>query len=272
MPEGPEILFCTTFFRQYLKKCTITDIISYTDKKIIVPANYVGKVNDVNCKGKQMWIVVSSKTKGENYFLHIHYGLDGWISNEQINDKNIKYEFIINNQPNLFLEDPINLSKVLILNESEHLKVIDNLGIDVFSPEFTLNVFKEQIKKRKSLLAGFLLNQNIFSGMGNYVKNEVLFMGDLKVNVKTNELTDKDIDNLYKNILYVVYSKFMTQLNKSNMTKTDVNKNKLINMPKRINKNYSFKVYKKKVTGDGQKVIKVKVSGRDSYSVKELLS
>ena len=268
MPEGPEILFCATFYKKYLDNSIITDVTSYTSKKITLPDDYIGKVLDVDCKGKLMWFHVSGKNK-KTFYIHIHYGLKGWITSEE-DARNIKYMFSINNQSNLYLDDAINYSSVSILNELEHEKIIDGLGVDIFSSKFTLELFKKEITKRKSLLAGFILNQKIFAGIGNYIKNESIYMSKLNIHIKTNQLSDDDIDKLYKNILYVSYSQLITLIKKANLKKSNINKNKLKNMPKQTNSNYVYKIYKRNETDDGQLVIKTKVSGRDSYSTKEL--
>jgi len=284
MPEGPDILLCATFFKKYLNLSIISNIISHTTHKITLPNDYVGNVIDVDYKGKQMWFLVSSKDKNKNYYIHIHYGLKGWIKSENndnninnyggenntINQHNVKYKFIINNKDTLYLEDSINSSKVHILTHEQHTKIIDELGIDVFSPEFTLDTFKTEIKKKKCLLASFILNQKIFSGMGNYVKSEIMYLSHLNIKIKTNELEDNSINKLYKNILYIIYSKFMTMIKKAKLHKSDINKHKLKNIPKKIDSKYLYRIYNRDVTDEGQKVIKTMVSGRKSYSIAEL--
>ena len=113
------------------------------------------------------------------------------------------------------------------------------------------------------MLAAFILDQHNFSGMGNYIKNEVMYMGGLNVKIKTNELTLKDIHHLYENIKHVVYSKYAILAKGLLMNKWVQNTS--------IDLNYTFKVYKQKITSDGQIIHKVKVGGRDSYSTEEYL-
>lgn len=267
MPEGPEILFCATFYKIFLKKIKINNIISLTNKNITLPNDYIGKVLDVDCKGKLLWFYISGKNK--NYYIHIHFGLDGWLFVEN-SENNIRYKFELSNNKFIYLEDKINLASVEICDEKKHLEIINQLGIDIFSSEFTLDLFKETIKTKKSLLAGFIMNQKIFSGMGNYIKNETMYLSDLKAKIKTNELNDSQIQLLYKNILYVSYSQFMTYIKKFKLKKSDINREKLINMPTKIDKNYEFNIYKRQITKNGEKVYKIKVLSRDSYCIEKL--
>ena len=88
------------------------------------------------------------------------------------------------------------LSNMELFNEEEHEKYISKLGIDIFTKDFTKQKFKEKVKSKKMILASFLLNQDIFCGIGNYIKNEVLYMGNLDIKIKTNELTDNQIEEL----------------------------------------------------------------------------
>ena len=273
MPESPEILSYVTFLQKYLDSTILTNIL-HNNKQMNLHDNYKGKIININCKGKLMWLSVSTDTKNIFYYIHIHLGLKGKILTSDIDHNNIRYEFIFSNDKKIYIDDSINLASVKILDESEHSNALNKLGIDVFSQEFTLNNFALKFKKKKGMLAGFIMDQKNFAGMGNYIKNEILYLSNLNVKIKTNELTDEDIKNLYNNILYVAYSKLLTNLKQINLYVEDVDKNKLVNMPKNITLPYVFKVYKQK-TVEGKKnsepVIKTKILNRDSYTITELL-
>ena len=76
------------------------------------------------------------------------------------------------------------------------------------------------------MLANFLLDQHTICGIGNYIKNEAMYLTKLNVFVKMNELTKEQVNHLYKNILFVAYSKLITH--KKNAIKY-LPKNKTIN-------------------------------------------
>jgi len=265
MPEGPELLFFATYLKKKLLNAKITKILSFTDKPVKVPTDFIGKILDIDCKGKLLWMKVTGKT--DEYYIHIHYGISGWFTFEKP-EKNIKFEFVIeknNKTKNLYLEDQRRFSKISINKLEKHDEIISKLGIDIFSKEFTVDIFKEIIKSKNTILAGFLLKQQIFCGIGNYIKNESIYMANLGPKIKTSELDDKKIDKLYEKILFVAYSNLFEMLGEYKLEKyLNINKKKYI--PDKLQIPYKYRIYGREQTDDGTKIYKIKVSGRDSYT------
>jgi formamidopyrimidine-DNA glycosylase len=272
MPEGPEILYWSVLLKKKLAtKYKFSEIKSFTDKPIIIPKNWEGKIIDSGSKGKLLWLLVSGINT--NYYMHIHYGITGWFNFDKPKS-NIKFEFVLSNlktnkQINLYMEDKRRFSKITICTLEQHIEKINKLGIDIFSEKFTLENFKNIIQSKNTMLAAFLLKQEIFCGIGNYIKNEVLYMGKLKVKIKTSDLTNEQIDKLYSDILLVSYSNLEEMLIDSNISKF-LDKSKSIYMPKKLEIPYKYKIYARETTLDGKKVLKIKVAGRDTYCIKEL--
>lgn len=283
MPEGPEILYSSVIINKLINSFSFNKIEFKTDKyhdkkndrselnyrnKFKNIHNYI--VSDVSCKGKLLWIKL--KNKKDYMFIHIHYGLHGWMFDTEP-DNYLDYIITFNKKENdktiqkqLFMQDKINLNKIYVVNEDEHNEIINKMGIDIFSDKFTKEIFKEKIQSKRSLLAGFMLSQDIFCGMGNYIKNDGMYMTKLNVRVKTCDLDLDQINELYHNILFIAYSKLLTH--KRNIMKY-LPEFKKVNKPNHLEVPYEYKVYSRKVTDDGQKVIKVNVSGRASYSTQE---
>lgn len=270
MPEGPEILYFATVLGKKLKNSTITDIKSYTDNPAIIPSDYIGKLICVGCKGKLLWFKVTGKKS--DYYIHIHFGISGWLQFEKP-QKNIKFEFVIekdDKELRLYMEDQRRFSIVQIHKPDYHDKVVNDLGIDIFSKEFTLDVFSNTIKNKNMLLAAFLLNQHIFSGIGNYIKNDSLYLSKIKVKSKTSDLDDNQISKLYSNILLIAYSVLYELLSDSKAEKY-LEKNKKINEPAKIEVPYEYKVYSREKSIKGETVTKLKIGGRDTYAVESQL-
>jgi formamidopyrimidine-DNA glycosylase len=269
MPEGPEILYTNIYLKKYLKNTQIEKINSFTDKPAIIPKDYIGIVEDVGCKGKLFWLKVTGKEK--SYYIDIHYGITGWLQ-EKKPEKNIKFEFVIKNKNNnykyLYMEDTRRFSKVQIHTQAQHDKLVNKLGLDLFSSNFKLDNFKKIIKSKSTILAALLLKQEIFCGIGNYIKNEAIHLTNLNIKIKTNQLSVNQINKLYENILFVAYSNMLELLNYDKLNKLlDNNIKKLI--PTKLEIPYTYKIYNREFTTEGQKVFKIKVSGRDSYCIKE---
>jgi formamidopyrimidine-DNA glycosylase len=270
MPEGPEILYFASVLNKKLKNTTITNIKSFTDKPAVIPKDYIGKVKLVDCKGKLLWAKVTGKT--QDYYIHIHFGITGWLQFDKP-EKNIKFEFIIkkgNKEFSLYMEDQRRFSKIQVYNETLHNKIINELGIDIFSDEFTERKFKDVIKSKNLLLCAFLLNQHIFSGIGNYIKNDALYLSHIKVKSKTSELTDNQISKLYSNILFIAYSVLYELLRDSKAEKY-LEKNKKTNEPAKLEVPFEYKVYSREKSIKGELITKLKIGGRDTYAVESQL-
>lgn len=274
MPEGPEILYWAILLKKKLAlKYKFDTINSYTDKPIVVPKDWEGKILGTGCKGKLLWIEVSSTNKEKKYYMHIHYGITGWLQFEKP-ESYIKFEFVLKDintggQLNLYMEDKRRFSKIVIYDEKQHLKIIAKLGIDIFEKDFTLSNFKTIINKKDTMVAPLLLKQEIFCGIGNYIKNEVMYMTKLKAKVKTSELNEEQISELYTNILFVSYSNLVEMLKDTKIFKY-LDKSKSVHMPKKLEVPYQYRIYGRETTSDGKKVFKIKVGGRDSYCIREL--
>lgn len=288
MPEGPEILYSSIVIRKLIKKYTFSDITSFSDKEVVVPKqlkdaikkNISGKIIDVNCKGKLLWIELENTDDSvdkENMFIHIHYGLTGWLVDTEP-DNYIKYKLTFtkkvkgkkDKQKTLFMKDKRRFSKIQFMTKKDHDKEINKLGIDIFSKEFTVKYLKNIMKSKKVILASFIMNQQLICGIGNYIKNDAMFLAKLKVSVKTSELSSSQIKDLHKYILFISYSKLMTHLTDSKITKY-LPLNKEVNKPDNLEIPYEFKAYNQTETKDGEKIIKVTIGGRDSYSTKEYI-
>lgn len=285
MPEGPEILYSSIVIKKMIKKYYFSDIISFSDKQVTAPKQFMnklkqnisGKVVNVNCKGKLLWIELENSIDEGNMFIHIHYGLTGWLVDTEP-DNYIKYKLIFtkkrkdkpDNQKILFMKDKRRFSKIKFMTEEEHIKEINKLGIDIFSEEFTVNYLKKIMESKKVILGSFIMNQHLICGIGNYIKNDAMFEAKLNVSVKTSELSSLQIKDLYKYILFISYSKLMTHLKEKNMIKY-LSPDKTSNIPKKLEIPYEFKVYNQTETRNGEKVIKVSIGGRDTYSTKEYI-
>jgi formamidopyrimidine-DNA glycosylase len=264
MPEGPEITYFSVFLKKKLINCKLIEIKSFTDKPVILPKEWENnkepnKLNktiiDIDSKGKLLWIKFISGDEKSNLYMHVHYGITGWFTFDKPNS-NIKFELIFKNEKtekelNLYMEDKRRFSKINIYDQEEHDKIINKLGIDLFSDKFTLEEFKNKIKNKNTLLGAFLLKQDIFCGIGNYIKNEVLYMGKLKAKIKTSELDDKQIEKLYNDLLFVGYSNLIEMLTDSKIVKY-LNKSKTTFMPKKLEIPYQYKIYSRETTLDGK--------------------
>lgn len=94
--------------------------------------------------------------------------------------------------------------KIVKTSEVEKLKAIEEFGPEPFTPEFTLEKFREIILKKKMPIKLVLMDQTQIAGVGNIYANEALFLSKIHPERKANTLTDSEIKKLYDALLEVL--------------------------------------------------------------------
>lgn len=270
MPEAPEIKMFSIILDEVLKKKEFIDIEAYTKNQVDTKKIQNGRVVSVDCNGKLLWIKIRKNNRF--YYIHIHLGLTGWFYINEKPQKYIKYVLKFKGRT-LYIEDKRRFSKCSVVNEKQHKHIVSKLGVSIFDKKFTYTFFKKTLENKKGILASFLLKQNVISGIGNYIKNEVLYLTNLDIKIKINKLDKKSTQDIYKNIIFVAYSNLFEMVKeKGYRIPKDIRKlvDKQIGL-KNLDIPYVFRIYSQKtVLGrkNGEKIYKAKVSGRDSYYTK----
>lgn len=88
-------------------------------------------------------------------------------------------------------------SNLLEAKEQGHFK---DIGLDPFDEEFTLNYFKNELKKKNKSIKAVLLEQSVVNGCGNIYADEICFASKVLPIRICKSLNDKEISILYKNI------------------------------------------------------------------------
>lgn len=261
MPEGPEIRFLVELIRKIVTNNVLVNIVALSKRKVRLPHRL--KVNNIQVKGKLMWLDC-----GE-YFVHIHMGLSGWIT--LVEPEYTKYILEFKDTKKIYIDDPRKFSKITIYKKVMHDKKINSLGIDILTNSFTYESFKDKINKSHKMLSSFLLDQSNFSGIGNYIKNESLYIGKINPKRTTNSLSNLEILKLFEAITYVSYSILLEELydenfNINNSNLSDIKRNK----PGRVQIPYKYRVYNKENDPYGNKITLEIIGGRKTFYVKKL--
>ena len=129
------------------------------------------------------------------------------------------------------------------------------------------------MEKRKNMnISSFLMDQDIFAGIGNYIRNESLYLSKINPKTKNKTILDNDdsgeiVKDLYDNILFVAFSNLKTWFIE-----------KRIHIPKQLEEKfphnlqvpYVFNVYKKDKDQKGNNITEETTSGRKTYYVKSI--
>jgi formamidopyrimidine-DNA glycosylase len=257
MPEGPEVNINAAFLKSKFKNKNFTKIISNT--KSIRELPNVSKVVDVFSKGK--FIIIQTK----DYYVYVHFGITGWFTQEK--PKIYKYVLQFENSK-IYLQDRRRFSSIKIMNEKEYLKFSNSLGVDILTDKFTLEYFSNIIKSKKKNICSLLLDQKYFAGLGNYIKNDALYLSKVSPNRKSNTLSDKEIKLIYHNIIFITFSNLVEWYKKY---KLKLSKNLKILIPDKINVPYNFFVFDREYDDYGNKITFIKnLCGRRTFYVDKL--
>lgn len=205
MPEGPEVLDYYNFISPFFKNQVLKDINilsgRYTKQQ---PENYDSlknllplKVKDISVKGKTIFIELD-----KNMSLVITHGMSGWWSDTE--EKHARFEFIIEKNK-LYYVDTRNFGRICITTTQEELALRkDKLGPYIFDEKMNYEKFYSRLgRKIKSKIAVALLDQNLISGIGNYLRCDILWYVKIEGEKRIGQLTEEEKFKLYDSAINI---------------------------------------------------------------------
>ena len=206
-------------------------------------------INKINCKGKFIWLTF--KSNSQNWIIFITLGLTGHFETER--KKHCHYIFNTNNGK-FYIDDVRNFGTIQFINNNKNLeKKLLSLGPDVLTSKITDMQFINIIRKQKQdkVIGQILLDQKIISGIGNYLRSDILYVSKISPFRKLKSLSNKDIKNILKAIKNVIKNSY-TQQKKKGLHQ------------------YNFLVYKRKITDKKEHVATNIVINRAIYWVPKI--
>jgi formamidopyrimidine-DNA glycosylase len=201
MPEGPEVKTTTAFLKLYEGK-TLTNITVLSGRYTKKPLHNINNpswrlprvINSVNCKGKFIYFSLSKDV----YFFST-LGMTGIWSNSFSKYSRIKLEFSDESMP-LYYNDMRNFGTFkIILTKKELDKKLKSLGPDILGIDIPLEIFKAQfLKKSEKTIAEQIMNQSVVSGVGNYLKAEILYRAKVSPHRKVSTISDTEWKDILK--------------------------------------------------------------------------
>lgn len=183
MPEGPSILI--------LKE----EVQSFVGKKILkVEGN--SKLDIQRLAGQK---IIDFKSWGKHFLIcfkdftvRIHFLLFGSYRINEQKEASPRLRLI-------FKKGEINFYACSVKFIEENLDDVYDWKADVMSDAWDAKAAKKKLKEiPETLVADALLNQNIFAGVGNIIKNEVLFRTHIHPESKVGNLPTKKMNELIK--------------------------------------------------------------------------
>lgn len=215
MPEGPEVYVLTEHLRRWIGSAEYPKIF---------------------CHGKNIFI---EKRGGE--FIYNHLGLTGWWTfNHSTTPEEYEKTQLVNGNKVAHFTDPRGFGKFKIMTKHQVEQKLSSLGPDVggISETNFINALK---KRQRSMIGAAIMDQKTLSGIGNYLRAEILYTAKIDPRRKLASISDKEYHKLYKACTRIF------------------NEN--------VDNKYEIKVYEKQKDKHGNKVKTEKIGGRTLYWV-----
>lgn len=268
MPEGPEVKVIADQLSKLLCQGSIISIKILSGKycgkmKLLnydeIIKNLPLKIQDVCVKGKMIYIVFE-----QGWYLFNSLGMSGTWTQKKVNHCHIEFDYLDQNgdMKQIWFFDIRRFGNMYFSNDPKYIQnKLDSIGYDMLSNPPTLHKFNELLRTKKNWnVCKILMDQSIISGCGNYIKSEVLYLAKISPLHKIDDLSDKNIEDLYKAIIYIINKSYESKgTTLSTYKHVDGSEGKFSNL---------LEVYNKKQTKNGYKIEKIKTpDGRSTFWV-----
>lgn len=166
------------------------------------------RVEAVDTKGKFMWWTLKGQDK--TWYMWCTYGMSGQWSRTAgkhvafIVEYNGSGSLITRDQQKLFFNDQRRFGTIkFVIDQKQHEKKLASLGPDVLEdPPVEPELFAKRIlKKPNRTISEALMDQSCISGVGNYLKAEVLYRSGISPHRAVVELTSDEVMKLWSEVI-----------------------------------------------------------------------
>lgn len=248
MPEVVEVRKYADFIREKLHNNPITNITILNGRyKKHEPFELFGyfkshtplKVLDVKSKGKLMYFIFEN-----DYYLLCTLGLSGgWVFIENtendldnITEENYDHPFALQylydmdtkaylkkmshhlnvkfstNEGSLYFYDMLSFGTLKGIHGTAELEnKLKTLGPDILDNTTTFKVFSDMITKKTNLdkeIGNVLVNQKVISGLGNYLRADILWLSKISPFRKVKDLSQSDLNKIFHNSKLLTWGEY----------------------------------------------------------------
>ena len=204
MPEGPEVRKTVDWLQNFKGKTieNIGIISGRYGKKKEIPGwdilEYPVTLKDVQCKGKFIYFTFSYENSNKECYLFNTLGMSGMWTNVQ--GKHSRVAFFFKDTEPLYFNDVRNFGTLKFVNDKKDLdKKLKSIGPDVLNTTVNTELFKSRLDKKPNWqIAKALMDQSVLSGIGNYLKAEILYASNISPHRLCSQLSYEEIESLAK--------------------------------------------------------------------------
>ena len=168
------------------------------------------KVTDISVRGKFMYWTFSN-----GWYMFSTFGMSGQWSPQIGKHMCLEVQLLEDKGlSSIHFNDPRHFGTVKFINDAKGLAdKLDELGWDPLSMDMAKNLkwVTQQCSKTSKSIAEVLMDQTVFSGVGNYIRAEALYLSKLSPWRQANKLTPSEIETLCKSIVSVMESSYQHQ-------------------------------------------------------------
>ena len=209
MPEGPEISYMVyTFNKKYNhSKLENIKVLSGRYSRHPLPKGFddflsklPSKIENIKNKGKFIYITLEN-----NSILGIKLNYGHLVTKFE---KHCHIE-ITTSKGIFYIQDVRNFATLSFLNKDTLQEQLNKIGTDLLNEKVSLEEFTQKVKKHPRMKIGmFLIKQDYFSGVGNYVRSEALYIAKISPFRLNKDLSDDEIKEIYDAVLYILKKAF----------------------------------------------------------------
>lgn len=192
MPEGPEVRTVSDQL-QYLIDNEISAININLPKYVKGEIKSPCMIKNIYSVGKKL-VFYTEDYDGIDQYIIFSFGMTGKVQYTNDIHAHVSFEF---NGFRIYFVDSRRFGCIEVFDEKKYNASINKLGPDILAyeldSEMWINIFR---KKNRSKIDAVLLDQAVVSGIGNYLKSEILYHSGILPDRLVKNISDEELETL----------------------------------------------------------------------------
>jgi formamidopyrimidine-DNA glycosylase len=266
MPEGPEVKRMSVNISERIEGKEISNVQILGGKWIKKPPINIlefqdslpSRVSKVGVKGKTIQIYFEN-----GWTIWNTLGMSGGWKDHQ--GKHSHFKMDTSEGRTIWFDDTRRFGNLIFMNDYQEVeRRLGKVGTDLLGQDLTLEIFLEKLNKRPNkAISKVLMDQSVISGIGNYIKCEVLYRARISPFRLCKDISLSEMEDLYNHSKWVIQKSYeQGGATLSTYSDMDGNRGDFV---------FSFMVYQKKVCPAGFIVQKeTTADGRTTHWVPQI--
>jgi len=220
-PEGAEVAQVSDSLNSILVGRTLSSICiaekGLKNHNSLLQIDFPSDITKITSKGKKILIYIK-KSDGSVALIANSLMMTGYWSFKK--DNYVKFTFIFKESKPIHFCSIRGFSRTQILNTKNERKVfLNKIGPDILRETVTTAEWIERMRKmtikRKGslpfLICDALIEQKIFSGIGNYIRADAMYIAKIKPDRPVYSLSDEELERLHIAVCQVITKSYKSK-------------------------------------------------------------